>query len=445
MSEKTLKTRIRHAVKTESDWTSSNPVLMLGEIAYNSDNDKYKVGNGTSTWSQLSYKIPVTKSNIGLGNVENKSSATIRSELTKANVTNALGYTPPTTNTWRGIQNNLTSDSTTDSLSAAQGKVLKGLVDGKAASSHSHNYLPLSGGTVTGATQFNNYLKLNAWPGYGTGTANFWYDANNKFVEIQNATDLKLSGTKVSKDGHTHNYAGSTSAGGAANTAVKLSTARTIQTNLSSTSSASFDGSANITPGITGTLPIANGGTGKTTAKDAANNLINNLGVGDTAPTDDSSIIVQGVGAYSNQYYKKPSSLLWEYIKGKISSVLGLTAFSYGGNAATATKLTTSAGSATQPVYFSDGKPVACTYSLGKSVPSNAVFTDTKNTSGSTDTSSKIFLIGATSQAANPQTYSDNEVYATSGVLTTKSVRVGGGSVTLQYNSSTESLDFVFS
>ena len=28
------------------------------------------------------------------------------------------------TDTWRGIQNNLTSDSTTDSLSAAQGKVL---------------------------------------------------------------------------------------------------------------------------------------------------------------------------------------------------------------------------------------------------------------------------------------------------------------------------------
>ena len=44
------------------------------------------------------------------------------------------------TNTWRGIQNNLTSDSTTDSLSAAQGKVLKGLVDGKAASDHTHNY-----------------------------------------------------------------------------------------------------------------------------------------------------------------------------------------------------------------------------------------------------------------------------------------------------------------
>ena len=35
-----------------------------------------------------------TKSDIGLGNVENKSSATIRSEITKANVTNGLGFTP---------------------------------------------------------------------------------------------------------------------------------------------------------------------------------------------------------------------------------------------------------------------------------------------------------------------------------------------------------------
>ena len=42
-----------------------------------------------------------------------------------------------------------------------------------------------------------------------------------------------------------------------------------------------------------------------------------------------------------------------------------------------AEKLSTSAGSATQPVYFSNGVPVATTYTLGKSVPSNAVFTDT--------------------------------------------------------------------
>jgi hypothetical protein len=36
---------------------------------------------------------------------------------------------------------------------------------------------------------------------------------------------------------------------------------------------------------------------------------------------------------------------------------------------------------------------------------------NTKNTAGSTDTSSKIFIIGATSQAANPQTYSQDTAY----------------------------------
>ena len=42
------------------------------------------------------------------------------------------------TNTWRGVQDNLTSTATDQSLSANQGKVLKGLIDGKAASSHTH-------------------------------------------------------------------------------------------------------------------------------------------------------------------------------------------------------------------------------------------------------------------------------------------------------------------
>ena len=42
------------------------------------------------------------------------------------------------TNTWRGVQDNLTSSATDQSLSANQGKVLKGLIDGKATSSHTH-------------------------------------------------------------------------------------------------------------------------------------------------------------------------------------------------------------------------------------------------------------------------------------------------------------------
>lgn len=54
-----------------------------------------------------------------------------------------------------------------------------------------------------------------------------------------------------------------------AKSATKLATARTITANLASSAAGSFDGSADITVGVTGTLPIANGGTGSTTA-DAA-------------------------------------------------------------------------------------------------------------------------------------------------------------------------------
>lgn len=45
--------------------------------------------------------------------------------------------------------------------------------------------------------------------------------------------------------------------------------------------------------------------------------------------------------------------------------------------AASANKLNTNGGSATQPIYFANGVPVATTYTLGKSVPSDAKFTDT--------------------------------------------------------------------
>lgn len=64
-----------------------------------------------------------------------------------------------------------------------------------------------------------------------------------------------------------------------------------------------------------------------------------------------------------------------------------------GGSATSAVKLTSSGGSATQPVYFADGKPVACSYSLNKTVPSNAVFTDTTYSAA---TSSAAGLMSAT-------------------------------------------------
>lgn len=74
------------------------------------------------------------------------------------------------------------------------------------------------------------------------------------------------------------------------------------------------------------------------------------------------------------------------------ASTLYAGASTAGGAATSANKINTDAGSATQPVYFDNGVPVATTYSLAKSVPADAVFTDTTYeskvaTSGGTDVS----------------------------------------------------------
>ena len=130
------------------------------------------------SWGSVSgYTLPTATASV-LGGVKTGSNITNSGgtiSITKANVTAALGYTPPTTNTWRGVQDNLTSTATDQSLSANQGKVLKGLVDGKAASSHTHD--------------------------------------DRYYTESEMNT--KLNGKANSS--HTHNYAGSGSAGGTAN------------------------------------------------------------------------------------------------------------------------------------------------------------------------------------------------------------------------------------
>lgn len=185
------------------------------------------------------------------------------------------------TNTWRGVQNNLTSDSTDQSLSAAQGKVLKALVDGKAAASHTHSQYLTSHQDISG---------------------------------------------KVDK------------------------------------------------------------------SETGANSLLATLNTTWTAtPTDDTYFVRQDTGG-SSTFGRVKFSTLWSYIKGKGDSAYQ-TKGSYaaashthkyagsssaGGSANSSVKLdTATAGSATQPVYFTGGKPAACSYTLGKSVPSNAVFTDT--------------------------------------------------------------------
>ena len=96
------------------------------------DNTVYTHPSHTSYASGL-YKITINS----LGHV------TSATAVTKSDITN-LGIPGSDTDTWRGIQDNLTSTSTTDSLSANQGRLL---ANGSARDS---TKLPLAGGTMTG-------------------------------------------------------------------------------------------------------------------------------------------------------------------------------------------------------------------------------------------------------------------------------------------------------
>lgn len=107
---------------------------------------------GTATLTAAKFKGALE------GNASTASNAsTVNGHTVNANVPANAKFTD--TNTWRGIQDNLTSTSTSESLSANQGKVLKGLVDGKANSSHTHTLGQI---TNAGAAAGKNIRTLNA-------------------------------------------------------------------------------------------------------------------------------------------------------------------------------------------------------------------------------------------------------------------------------------------
>lgn len=92
------------------------------------------------------------------------------------------------TDTWRGIQDNLTSTSTTDSLSANQGKVLKDTLDTKL-------------GTETVLLDINTFAKNNHV--YRSSLDNALYKANERYT----VTSDKVKNTSSLFDGYTDSYA----------------------------------------------------------------------------------------------------------------------------------------------------------------------------------------------------------------------------------------------
>ena len=117
--------RTRVKLKTAADWTSTNSVLAPGEVGYESDTNKAKVGNGSSSWNSLAYlaggsssslvDLGVTATNVELNHVDgvtspiqnqldSKVSLTALSvtqnaagtpALTYNNTSGAFTYTPP--------------------------------------------------------------------------------------------------------------------------------------------------------------------------------------------------------------------------------------------------------------------------------------------------------------------------------------------------------------
>lgn len=50
-----MTTRLQQRRDTAANWTSNNPTLAAGEIGYETDTAKFKIGNGSTAWTSLAY------------------------------------------------------------------------------------------------------------------------------------------------------------------------------------------------------------------------------------------------------------------------------------------------------------------------------------------------------------------------------------------------------
>ncbi len=55
MTATNVRVQMQQRRDTAANWTSTNPTLLNGELGYETDTNKFKIGNGTATWSALAY------------------------------------------------------------------------------------------------------------------------------------------------------------------------------------------------------------------------------------------------------------------------------------------------------------------------------------------------------------------------------------------------------
>ena len=303
----------------------------------------------------------VTKEQIGLANVENKSSSQIRSELTKENVTNALGYTP-IDESRIGAANGVASLDASGRIPASQ-------IPG-------------------GFDNIEEYDNLAAFPTTGEeGKIYVAKDTNltyrwtgSQYVEISPSLALGETATtayrgdrgKVAYD-HSQVSGNSTIHHTHANKELLDTYTQTEADLANAVAKVHEHGNKDVLDGITSdkvnswdgkedafdVLPTTKGGTGTNAASKSAltSSLINSLSAETSTPKDADYYVAQyaGGGTSNTSFVRRPVSSLWEYIKDKISSVLGLTKSNYAGKAATA-------GTADKAVADKSGNDIKTTY-----------------------------------------------------------------------------------
>ena len=136
--------------QTKNDGTDSN----VGRVYYRSKRDCI---DGWTKWMTLAYTNDIPTKLSQLTNDKGFVTGSVSGNTITIN-----GASTTWTNTWRGIQDNLTSSSTSDSLSANQGRVLKDLVDGKANSSDLSSYSQKSETIKSIRFEKNGYTQGNS-------------------------------------------------------------------------------------------------------------------------------------------------------------------------------------------------------------------------------------------------------------------------------------------